>query len=297
MHGAGGLHGAGGAGVISFVGAGPGAADLITLRGARRLADAEVVIWAGSLVPDPVLNHANPEATALDSSSMTLEDVIKVYESYPAATPIVRLHSGDPAFYGAITEQITWCRASGRAFEVIPGVSSIGAAAAVLGAELTAPGLSQSVIVTRLPARTSASAAPGESLASLAVHGLTMAVLLSGARPAALQAELLSEGSGYGPSTPAAIVVKATWPEETVIRTTLEHLAEELAACGATTTVLVLVGRALSPEGARSRLYSPEFAHSYRRRSRPGEVSGRPAKRRPGAAGATGGTGEVVEPQ
>lgn len=263
--------------MISFVGAGPGAPDLITLRGRDRLAAADVVVWASSLVPQALLAHARPGAEVYDSAGMTLEDVLAVYAGHPGAL-IVRLHSGDPSLYGAIGEQIEWCLANRRDFEVVPGVSSLGAAAAALGRELTVPGVAQSVILTRLPGRTAASMPPGESLAALAAHGTTMAVFLSGARPEELEAALL-EG-GYAPGTPAAVVVRATWPDEVVLQTTVDGLAAAVRTTGATRTVLVLVGEALrpsAPAAARSRLYAPEFAHAFRRRSAPGSTAGRPA--------------------
>ncbi|MGI9033435.1 MAG: precorrin-4 C(11)-methyltransferase [Acidimicrobiales bacterium] len=263
--------------MISFVGAGPGAPDLLTLRGRDRLAAADVVVWASSLVPEAVLSHARPGAEIHDSAAMTLEDVLDVYESRPAGA-IVRLHSGDPSVYGAIQEQIDWCVDHGREFEVVPGVSSLAAAAAAVGRELTGPRVAQSVVLTRLPGRTSASMPPGQSPADYAPHGATLAVFLSAARPAELEAQLLGPDSGYGPSTPAAIVVRASWPDEVVVRTTVGHLAEELAATGATTTVLVIVGPALADEPAvRSHLYSPAFAHRFRRRSLPGTTTGRAA--------------------
>jgi precorrin-4/cobalt-precorrin-4 C11-methyltransferase len=264
--------------VISFVGAGPGAPDLITLRGRDRLAAADVVVWASSLVPEAILAHARAQAEVHDSASMTLEDVLAVYEAHPAAA-IVRLHSGDPSLYGAIQEQIDWCVASGRPYEIVPGVSSLGAAAAVLGQELTAPGVAQSVVVTRLAGRTSASMPDGQSVADYAPHGATLAVLLSGARPRELQGELLRPGSGYSAETPAAVVVRASWSDERVVRTTVGRLAETMAAAGARTTVLVLVGPVLGAgrsAAGRTHLYSPSFAHSFRRRSAAGTTSGRP---------------------
>jgi precorrin-4/cobalt-precorrin-4 C11-methyltransferase len=266
--------------VISFVGAGPGAADLITLRGAQRLGRADVVVWASSLVPDALLTHTRPDAVVHDSATMTLEDVLAVYGDHPDAS-IVRLHSGDPALYGAIQEQITWCVDNGRDFEIVPGVSSLGAAAAAARRELTVPALAQSVVMTRLAGRTAASMPARESVAAFAAHGATMAVFLSGARPRQLQEELLAEGSGYGRDTPAVIVVRASWPDEVVVPTTVGRLAEDLAATGARTTVLVLVGPALSgaagSDGTRSHLYSPAFSHQFRRRSPRGSTAGRAA--------------------
>jgi len=282
--------------VISFVGAGPGAADLITLRGAARLAAADVVVWAGSLVPEALLDHCRAGIEVHDSATMTLEDVLAVFAARDEATPIVRLHSGDPALYGAIGEQMDWCLAEQRSFEVVPGVSSLAAAAAALGRELTVPGVSQSVVLTRLAGRTAASMPPGtrgadgdpstatagEGVAAFAPHGATMAVFLSAARPDELVAELLAPGSGYGPDTPAAVVVRASWPDETVVRTTVGRLAADLRATGATMTALVLVGEALAggPVRRRSHLYEPGYSTAYRLRSPAGSTQGRPSARR-----------------
>lgn len=263
--------------MISFVGAGPGAPDLITLRGRDRLAAADIVIWASSLVPADLLDHARPEVELHDSAAMTLEDVLKVYVVNPDAA-IVRLHSGDPSLYGAIQEQIDWCVAEGRGYEVVPGVSSLGAAAAVLGKELTVPGVAQSVVITRLAGRTAQSMPARQAVADYASHGATLAAFLSGARATELQEKLLGAGSAYGPQTPVAIVIRATWPDEEIVRTTVGNLAADLHATDARTTVLVLVGPALGDDpAARSHLYSPNFAHGRRRRSRPGTTTGRPA--------------------
>jgi precorrin-4/cobalt-precorrin-4 C11-methyltransferase len=262
--------------VISFVGAGPGAVDLITLRGRDRLAAADVVVWASSLIPEALLAHARSGAEIHDSAGMTLEDVLTVYAAHPEAR-IVRLHSGDPALYGAVQEQIDWCVANERDFEVVPGVSSLGAAAATLARELTVPAVAQSVVITRLGGRTAASMPPRESVAAFAASGTTMAVFLSASRPGELQRELLADGSAYTPDTPAAIVVRASWPDERVVTTTVGRLAAELDALGATRTVLVLVGPALRGAAPRSHLYAPQFAHMFRRRSRPNSTVGRPA--------------------
>lgn len=262
--------------MISFVGAGPGAADLITLRGRDRLADADVVVWASSLVPDALLDHVHPGAEVHDSAGMTLEDVLLVYDAHADAR-IVRLHSGDPTIYGAIQEQIDWCAVHERDFEIVPGVSSLGASAAALGRELTIPTVAQSVVLTRLGGRTEASMPARESVAGFAAHGATMAVFLSAARPVELQRQLLAEGSGYANDTPVAIVVRASWPDERVVTTTLGRLTSALDALGATRTVLVLVGPALFGVTARSHLYAPDFAHTFRRRSRAGSTVGRPA--------------------
>jgi precorrin-4/cobalt-precorrin-4 C11-methyltransferase len=231
--------------MISFVGAGPGAPDLLTLRGADRLARADVVIWASSLVPEAVLERCRPGVELHDSKAMTLEDVVGVYAAHPSAA-IVRLHSGDPTVYSAVAEQVDWCLAHERAFEIVPGVGSLSAAAAALGRELTVPGLAQSVVLTRLARRTAASMPPGEGVGAFAAHGSTMAVFLSASRPDELQAELLSVGSAYDPETPAVIAWRVSWPDERVLRTT--------------------VGPALAPGESprRSHVYDPGYSHSFR---------------------------------
>ena len=251
--------------MISFVGAGPGAPDLITLRGADRLARADVVVWAASLVPEAVLAHCKADVVLHDSKTMTLEDVTAVYAAHPDAA-IVRLHSGDPTVYSAIAEQIEWCIAHERAFEIVPGVSSLAAAAAAAGHELTVPGLAQSVVLTRLAHRTKASMPDGEGVAAYAAVGGTMAVFLSAARPDELQAELLAIGSTYDVTTPAVIASRVSWPDERVVPTTVGRLADDLRALDARTTVLVLVGPALGVRAvpARSHVYAGDYAHTFR---------------------------------
>ena len=265
--------------MISFVGAGPGAPDLITLRGAQRLRDADVVVWASSLVPEALLEHCRPNVELHDSAVMTLEDVLAVFAASGDDVDIVRLHSGDPGIYGAIAEQLDWCRANGRAVEVVPGVTSVAAAAATLQRELTVPAHSQTVVFTRLGGRTAASMRPAEGVAAFAPSRVTMAVFLSGARPDELQAELLA---GYPPDTPAAVAVRVTWPDESVTRTTVAEVADAIRATGATRTVLVLVGDALGDDRvpARSHLYSPTHSTSFRLPSRPGSTAGRSSRRR-----------------
>lgn len=251
--------------MISFVGAGPGAADLITLRGAQRLAEADIVIWAASLVPEAVLSHCSTDAELHDSKTMTLEDVIAVYSKHPDAA-IARLHSGDPAVYSAIAEQIDWCVANERSFEIVPGVSSVSAAAAAVGRELTAPAVAQSLVLTRLAHRTASSMPANEGVAEFARVGGTMAVFLSAARPDALQAELLTVGSAFSEDTPAVIASRVSWPDERIVSTAVGRLAEDLHALGTATTVLVLVGDAVGPARARARshVYAPDYAHSFR---------------------------------
>ncbi|MCL4434395.1 MAG: precorrin-4 C(11)-methyltransferase [Actinobacteria bacterium] len=263
-------------GLISFTGAGPGAADLITIRAARRLEEADIVIWASSLVPRDILDYVRHSASVLDSASMTFEDVIQVYNDNPGAR-IVRLHSGDPVIYGAIQEQIDWCVAHGRNFELVPGVSSLSAAAAAIGRELTIPGTSQSIILTRSASRTGASMPPNEDIARFSATGCTMGIFLSASRPVNLQRQLLALGSAYTASTPVAVIAHATWPEEQVIMSDLGHLAEAIRATRTKTTVLVLVGNFITARPLRSHLYSPDFSHKYRKKSLHGSTRGRPA--------------------
>ena len=261
--------------MISFVGAGPGAADLLTLRAADRLARADIIVWASSLVRDELLGLSRPDAKLHDSAGMTFEDVVAVFVAAPEAR-IVRLHSGDLALYSAVQEQIDWCEAEGRAFEIVPGVGALAAASALVGRVLTVPGVAQSVVATRLPGRTAASMPDGETVAAFARHRTTLAVYLSAARPEELQSELLADGTGYPPDTPAALVVRASWPDERVHVTTVGELAEAMRADGARTTAIVLVGPALAGAAQRCHLYDPTYAHAHRRRSLPGSTSGRP---------------------
>lgn len=265
--------------MISFVGAGPGAPDLLTLRGAERLHRADIVVWASSLVPEAMLTHCRDDAIRHDSAVMTLEDVLAVFDTAGEDARVVRLHSGDPSLYGAIQEQLDWCLANRRSVEIVPGVSSVSAAAAALGRELTVPTLSQSLVLTRLAGRTAASMRPGEGVAAFAPAGVTMAVFLSGARPEELQSELLT---GYAPSTPAAVVVRVSWPDEQILRTTVAEIAETIRSTGATRTVLVLVGDVLAEHEvpARSHLYAPDHSTVFRLRSKPGSTAGRPSHAR-----------------
>jgi precorrin-4/cobalt-precorrin-4 C11-methyltransferase len=262
--------------MISFVGGGPGAADLLTLRAADRLGRAEVIVWASSLVPEAVLELASPDVVVHDSAGMTFEDVTAVYAA-AGDVPVVRLHSGDLSLYSAVQEQIDWCATHDLPFEIVPGVGSLAAASALIGRELTVPAVAQSIVATRLPGRTAASMPPGETVAAFAPHRTTMAVYLSGARPEQLRDELLAGGDGYPPETPAAVVVRASWPDERVHVTTVGELAETIRADGARTVVLVVVGAALAGAAPRCHLYDPGYAHGFRRRSRPGTTTGRPA--------------------
>jgi precorrin-4/cobalt-precorrin-4 C11-methyltransferase len=266
--------------VIAFVGAGPGAADLLTVRAKRRLAAADVVVWASSLILPEVLEDCRPNAEIHDSAGMTLEDVLAVYAAHPRSS-IVRLHSGDISVFSSISEQIQWCERTGRDWEVVPGVGSLAAACALAGVELTVPGVSQTLVLTRLGGgRTAASMPPGESVADLARAGVSMAIYLSAARPEQLRDELLADGEGFAPDTPTAIVAKASWPDEVLHWTTVEQIPAVLAATGIRTVALVLVGDVLAARESgpvqRSRLYDPVYSHGCRRRSLEGSTVGRP---------------------
>ncbi|MBA2443056.1 MAG: precorrin-4 C(11)-methyltransferase [Rubrobacter sp.] len=247
---------------VWFVGAGPGAADLITLRGAKVVSEADVVVWARSLVMEEVLEHASPEAEVFESTSVPLERVRELYErAVHEDLRIARIHSGDPSLWGAVLEQIELCEDLGLDWEIVPGVASFGAAAAALGRELTVPEVSQSVILTRRASRTPMP--NNEDIKAFAAHGTTMAIFLSAARPRALQEDLL-EG-GYAPETPCAVVYRASWPDEQVIECPLEELADRIRAAGFTRQALVFVGPGLAAGGTRSHLYDPGFSHRFRK--------------------------------
>jgi precorrin-4/cobalt-precorrin-4 C11-methyltransferase len=226
-------------------------------------------------VPEDVLAHCGPDVEVHDSAGMTFEDVTAVYARHPDAA-VVRLHSGDLSLYSAIQEQIDWCLAHDREFEIVPGVGSLAAASAAVARELTVPAVAQSVIATRLPGRTVASMPDRETVAGFARHGATMAVYLSGARPEQLRDELRAGGEGFADDTPAAVVVRATWPDEQVVLTTVGELPDAIRSTGARITILVLVGPALAGAAPRCRLYDPAYAHGHRRRSAPGSTVGRP---------------------
>lgn len=251
--------------MIHFVGAGSGAEDLITLRGARLLAEADVVIYAGSLVNPALLKNCRENCEIHDSASMTLEDVLSVMDRAEAAgQTTVRLHTGDPSVYGAIREQMDALEERGIPYDVTPGVSSFCGAAAALRAEYTLPGVSQTVIITRAEGRTPVP--EREQLKKLAGHGSTMVLFLSSSLLEKAQQELM-EG-GYAPETPAAIVYKATWPDEQIFRCTVSTLAETARANQITKTALITIGGFLGDRYDRSLLYDPGFSHGCREASK-----------------------------
>lgn len=251
--------------MVYFVGAGPGAPDLITLRGKTLLEQADVIIYAGSLVNPELLTYARHDCVIKNSAVMTLEDVMACIEDAEAeGKTVVRLHTGDPSVYGAIREQIDWLAQKGISFEIVPGVSSFCAAAAAVQAEYTLPGVSQSVIITRIEGRTPVP--DHQKIADYAAHKATMVIFLSAGMTERLQEELMR--GGYDGQTPAAIVYKASWPEELVCRCTVETLAVTAAEHGIDKTALILVGPFLGSVYDRSLLYDPAFTHGYRRSSK-----------------------------
>jgi precorrin-4/cobalt-precorrin-4 C11-methyltransferase len=251
------------AGKVTFVGAGPGAADLLTFRAARAIAEADVVIWAASLVQAEVLEHARADAEVLDSAAMSLEDVVAVYaRARREGLAVARVHSGDPALWGGTQEQLDRCAELGIATEIVPGVSSFSAVAALAQRELTIPEVAQSVILTRLGGGKTPMP-PGEEVREFARHGTTMAVFLSAARSGQLVRELL-EG-GYPTDTPVVVAYQVTWPEELVVRCTVGTLEETVKEHKLWKHTLFLVGAALDARGTRSHLYHPGHFHGFRK--------------------------------
>ena len=252
--------------MIHFVGAGSGGADLITVRGARLLGEADCIIYAGSLVNPDVLQYKSQHCAVYDSAGMTMEDVIALMaENEKAGKTTVRLHTGDPSLYGAIREQMDELDKLGLAYDVTPGVSSFCGAAAALRAEYTLPEVSQSVIITRMAGRTPVP--EGEELRKMASHGCTMVLFLSTGLLEDVERELLA-GGAYTKDTPAAIVYKATWPDEKVFRCTVGTLAKTARDNHITKTALITIGGFLGTEYERSKLYDPTFTHGYREASR-----------------------------
>lgn len=249
--------------MIHFVGAGPGAEDLITLRGQRLIREADVIIYAGSLVNPALLKEAKEGCKIYDSARMTLEEVMEVMKAAEERKEVtVRLHTGDPSLYGAIREQMDILDSWGTDYDSCPGVSSFCGAAAALDLEYTLPQVSQSVIITRMEGRTKVP--EGESIRSFAAHRSTMVLFLSTGLIHPLVKELL-EG-GYPPKTPAAIVYKATWKEEKKVVCTIATLEETAKAHDITKTALIIVGEVLSPSFyGKSKLYDATFTTEYRK--------------------------------
>lgn len=247
--------------MIYFVGAGPGAVDLITVRGKTLLEKADIIVYAGSLVNPELLSYAKQDSECVNSAALTLEQVIELMVP-PAreGKTVVRLHTGDPSIFGAIREQMDLLDTYGLEYEVIPGVSSFFAASAALKAEYTLPDVSQSVIITRVEGRTPVP--PKEQIALMASHQATMVIFLSTGLLDKLVDGLL-EG-GYSADTPAAIVYKASWPDEKVFRCTVGTLQKTADDNSLTKTALILIGDFLGNKYERSKLYDPAFTHEYR---------------------------------
>ncbi len=251
--------------MVHFVGAGSGAPDLITVRGKKLLEEADVIIYAGSLVNPALLDYAKPGCQIFDSAYMTLDEVIaEIEKAEKAGKTTVRLHTGDPSVYGAIREQMDRLAPQGIEYDVCPGVSSFCGAAAALKAEYTLPNVSQSVIITRMAGRTPV--LERESIRSFAAHHATMVVFLSTGLLKELSAELIA--GGYEPDTPAAVVYKATWPDEKVCRCTVATLAQTAAENNITKTALMVIGDCLGSDYELSRLYAPDFSTEFRKASK-----------------------------
>lgn len=249
---------------VWFVGAGPGAPDLLTVRGRDVIARCPVCLYAGSLVPEAVIAHAPKDARVLDTRSMTLDGIVAEFAAADAAgLDVARVHSGDPSLYGATGEQMRRLDALGIAYGIVPGVPAYAAAAAALGRELTLPGVAQTVILTRTA--TKASPMPGaEDLATLGASGATLAIHLSARNLGHVCEALIPH---YGPDCPAAVVVRASWPDQRIVRGTLADIHGKTRAAGVVRTALILVGRVLDPEGfSDSALYDPRHAHVFRPR-------------------------------
>ncbi|WP_299437718.1 precorrin-4 C(11)-methyltransferase [uncultured Rhodospira sp.] len=251
---------------VHFIGAGPGAPDLITVRGQALIRRCPVVLYAGSLVPRAVLDEAAPDARIVDTAPLHLDQIMaEIRAAHDAGHDVARVHSGDPGLYGAIGEQIRRLDALGIPWEIVPGVPAFAAAAATLGRELTLPGVSQTVILTRTATRSSAMPA-GEDLETLGRGGATLAIHLSITNLASVVRDLTPH---YGADCPVAVVHRASWPDEQVLTGTLTTIRDTVKAAGITRTALILVGRVLDPEAAfsDSRLYAADHHHVLRPRS------------------------------
>ncbi|OBH20174.1 precorrin-4 C(11)-methyltransferase [Mycobacterium sp. E3247] len=240
---------------VYFIGAGPGAADLITVRGQRLLETCPVCLYAGSIMPDDLLALCPPGAKVIDTGPLTLEQIItELADADAAGHDVARLHSGDPSLYSALAEQCRRLDTLGIDYEIVPGVTSFAAAAAALKRELTVPGVAQTVTLTRV-ATLSTAMPPGEDLATLARSGATLVLHLAAAQIDAIVPQLLD--GGYRPETPAAVVAFASWPQETALRGTLADIAGQTRQAGITKTAVIIVGDVLAAEGfTDSYLYS-----------------------------------------
>ena len=248
---------------VHFIGAGPGAADLITLRGMRLIGECLVCLYAGSLVPTEIVAAAPKGARVIDTAPLTLDEIIgEMAAAHEKGLDVARVHSGDPSLYGAIAEQMRRLAALGIPYDVTPGVPSFAAAAAALCTELTLPGIAQTVILTRTATRSSAMPA-GEELDRLAAIGATLAIHLSITNLARVVRTLAPH---YGADCPAVVAYRVSWPDERLIRGTLATIRDAAKEAGITRTALIMVGPALAGEGSDSRLYAPGHHHVLRPR-------------------------------
>lgn len=240
---------------VYFIGAGPGAADLITVRGLRLLQTCQVCLYAGSIMPQDLLAHCRSDASVVDSGPLTLDQIIdELAAADDAGHDVARLHSGDPSLYSALAEQCRRLDAMGIGYEIVPGVPAFAAAAAVLKRELTVPGVAQTVTLTRVSTLSTAMP-PGEDLPSLAATGATLVLHLAAAQIDAIVPQLLA--GGYRLETPVAVVAFASWPQQTVLRGTLTDIADQMREAGITKTAVIVVGDVLAAEGfTDSYLYS-----------------------------------------
>ena len=240
---------------VYFIGAGPGAADLITVRGQRLLSRCPVCLYAGSIMPDDLLALCPPDARVIDTGPLTLDAIIgEITEAHAAGLDVARLHSGDPSLYSALAEQCRRLDGLGVDYEIVPGVPAFAAAAAALGRELTVPGVAQTVTLTRV-ATLSTAMPPGEDLATLSASGSTLVLHLAAAQVDAIVPQLLA--GGYRAETPCAVVAFASWPQQAVLRCTLAELSDEMHAADITRTAVIIVGDVLAAEGfSDSYLYS-----------------------------------------
>jgi precorrin-4/cobalt-precorrin-4 C11-methyltransferase len=253
---------------VSFIGAGPGAPDLITLRGLERIKTADLVLYAGSLVPEAVVAQRRAGVEAIDTAPMDLDAIIaKIEAAHAKGWRVARVHSGDPSIYGAIAEQMRRLDALGIPYDIVPGVPAFAAMAAAMKRELTLPGVVQSVVLTRTATRASAMP-PGEDLATFATSGATLAIHLSIANLAKVVRELAPL---YGPDCPVAIGWRVSWPDETFLHGTLADIRDKVKELGLTRTALILVGRGLAADAAAgdSRLYAADHSHVLRPRAKP----------------------------
>jgi len=250
---------------IHFVGAGPGDPELITVRGKRLLEEADLIVYAGSLVPDTLLECRKPNAVIVNSASLTLADTHKLLiEGYKQGQRVVRLHTGDPGLYGAIQEQMVLLDDEKVPYRVVPGVSAVFAAAAALRQELTLPEISQTLILTRLAGRTPVP--EEERLSSLAAHKATLVIYLSVQQIEKVISEL---NPSYAPDTPAVVAYRVGWPDELLLQTTLARLADDVKAAGISRQALIMLGDVFGAQSnktlKKSKLYDESFSHGFRK--------------------------------